>query len=138
VTVTPAVALYMCRCITAAASAAAAAAAAACPCACAESLVVLDGVGVLLVSRRGCWTGQSRQFLDLADIHSVFVYEVRGGGMSAAVRMRSFWLWSGRAVCRSSCGEMQSCAHVMLTAAAAAAVVAAAAAAVGTPAVVRP
>uniref|UniRef100_A0A383VVH0 Phosphatidylinositol N-acetylglucosaminyltransferase subunit H conserved domain-containing protein n=1 Tax=Tetradesmus obliquus TaxID=3088 RepID=A0A383VVH0_TETOB len=39
-----------------------------------ESLVVLRGVGVLLVSRQR-WGGSSSRFLDGQDIHSVFVHE---------------------------------------------------------------
>lgn len=39
-----------------------------------ESLVVLEGVGVLLMTQR-TWGGQTRQFLDAADIHSVFIHE---------------------------------------------------------------
>jgi hypothetical protein len=45
----------------------------------AESLVVLHGVGVLLLSERGVWWwrgGHTRQFLDIADIHSVIIHEV--------------------------------------------------------------
>jgi len=50
------------------------------PCVClfpltTESLVVLEGVGVLLMTQR-TWGGQTRQFLDAADIHSVFIHEV--------------------------------------------------------------
>lgn len=37
--------------------------------------MVLDRVGVLLVTQR-TWGGQTRQFLDAADIHSVFIHEV--------------------------------------------------------------
>jgi hypothetical protein len=41
----------------------------------AESLIVLKGVGVLLVSRQR-WGGSSSRFLDGQDIHSVFMHEV--------------------------------------------------------------
>eukprot|EP00879_Flechtneria_rotunda_P004648 GHRR01004907.1.p1 GENE.GHRR01004907.1~~GHRR01004907.1.p1 ORF type:complete len:146 (+),score=30.48 GHRR01004907.1:119-556(+) len=39
-----------------------------------ESIIVLRGVGVLLMSRR-CWGGCCQTFLDLQDIHSVLINE---------------------------------------------------------------
>jgi hypothetical protein len=42
----------------------------------AESVIVLKGVGVLLVSRQR-WGGSSSRFLDGQDIHSVFIHEVK-------------------------------------------------------------
>jgi hypothetical protein len=41
----------------------------------AESVVVLKGVGVLLVTQQR-WGGSSSRFLDSQDIHSVFIHEV--------------------------------------------------------------
>jgi hypothetical protein len=74
-----------------------------------ESLVVLHGVGVLLLSERGAWWWRGThklQFLDLADIHSVIIHEVSGGlGLGRGVVNASQGSWGGTCshITRSSC-----------------------------------